>query len=69
MADCLEAVPVGTNLLLSVPGVGSLPAEIRWNTGFKLGGIFHFELGARELGLIEAAGDFGAAVQPSAPKS
>ena len=55
MAECLEPVPPGTNLVLSVPGVGSLPAEIRWNHDFKLGGLFHFELSTRELRLIETA--------------
>ncbi|HEX8535278.1 MAG TPA: PilZ domain-containing protein [Allosphingosinicella sp.] len=55
MAECLEPVAPGTNLVLSVPGVGSLPAEIRWNHDFKLGGLFHFELSTRELRLIENA--------------
>jgi hypothetical protein len=57
MAECLEPVQVGANVVISVPGAGQLPAEIRWNENSKIGGIFHFELSARELGLFQTASD------------
>ena len=57
MAECLEPIEPGTTVVLAVPGVGRFPAEIRWNVDFRIGGLFHFELAARELGLIAAGRD------------
>jgi hypothetical protein len=57
MAECLTPIETGTEVILSVPGVGSLPAQIRWNVDTRIGGIFHFELGSRELGLIRASAE------------
>ena len=55
MAECLQPLQPGTEVILGIPGVGSLPAQIRWNESFRIGGIFHFELASSELGLIGAA--------------
>ncbi len=57
MAECLLPLPPGTEVIIGIPGVGEVPAQIRWNHGFRLGGIFHYELAARELGLIHADGE------------
>jgi hypothetical protein len=57
MAECLQPVPPGIHVILGIPGVGSLPAQTRWNVGYRIGGIFHYELAARELGLIGDASD------------
>ena len=57
MAECLEPIEPGTTVVLAVPGVGRFPAEIRWNVDFRIGGLFHYELAARELGLIAGATD------------
>ena len=57
MAECLEPIAPGTTIVLAVPGVGRFPAEIRWNEDFRIGGIFHYELAASELGLIAGASD------------
>ena len=54
MAECLTPVEAGTEVILSVPGVGSLPAQVRWNVDRRIGGLFHFELSSRELGLFRA---------------
>jgi len=52
MAECLDPVEPGTEVILSVPGVGALPAQVRWNVEQRIGGLFHYELGSRELGLM-----------------
>ncbi len=52
MAECLVPLEPGTAVVLALPGVGYIPAEIRWNVSFRAGGLFQFELSARELGLI-----------------
>jgi hypothetical protein len=57
MAECLQPLPEGTEAIVGIPGVGEVPAQIRWNKGFRIGGIFHFELAARELGLAHAGGE------------
>ncbi len=64
MAECLQPIPPGSEVILGIPGVGSLPAQTRWNCGHRVGGIFHFELAARELGLIGAASDAEAEIIP-----
>lgn len=51
MGECEEALPTGCQIVISLPGAGMLPAEIRWARGGKVGGLFQFELSARELGL------------------
>lgn len=51
MGESFEPLERGEKVVLSLSGVGSLPAEIRWNTGFWIGGMFDFELSARELRL------------------
>jgi hypothetical protein len=51
MAECMAPLEPGTRIVLAVPGVGYIPAEIRWNVSFRIGGLFQFELSARELGL------------------
>ena len=51
MAECLVPLEPGTAVVLALPGAGYIPAEVRWNVSFRVGAIFQFELGARELGL------------------
>ena len=55
MAECLTPVEPGREIILSLPGIGTLPPQVRWNVDMRSGGIFHFELSTRELGLIRAA--------------
>ena len=57
MAECLEPIAPGTTIILAVPGVGRFPAEVRWNENSRIGGLFHYELAAKELGLIAAVTD------------
>jgi hypothetical protein len=55
MAESFEPLAPGERVVLSLSGVGPLSAEIRWNTGFWVGGMFDFELSARELRLADSA--------------
>lgn len=40
MADCLEPVLIGSYVSLDVPGVGRVQAQVRWQVGTKMGGMF-----------------------------
>jgi len=57
MAECLQPIAPGTEVILGLPGVGEVPAQIRWNVAFRIGGLFHYELATRELGLAGAAAE------------
>ena len=54
MAECLEPVAPNSKVVLSLPGAGLIPADVRWNVDFRIGAIFHWELSARELGLARS---------------
>ena len=40
MAECSEAVGIGSFVLLDVPGVGPVEAQVRWQIGSRIGGLF-----------------------------
>jgi hypothetical protein len=40
MAECADAVPIGSHVTLDVPGVGAVRAQVRWQLGSKMGGMF-----------------------------
>jgi len=40
MAECATAVPIGSYVKLDVPGVGSVDAQVRWQIGTRMGGMF-----------------------------
>lgn len=40
MAECDEAVRIGSHVALDVPGVGSVHAQVRWQIGNRMGGMF-----------------------------
>jgi hypothetical protein len=40
MAECSEAVEIGSNVSLEVPGVGEVHAQVRWQIGPCMGGMF-----------------------------
>ena len=65
----MDRLAPGERVVLSLSGVGPLSAEIRWNTGFWVGGMFDFELSARELRLADTAPpakEYGLAQPPDA---
>ncbi len=40
MAECAEPVRIGSFVSLDVPGVGSVQAQVRWQVGRRMGGMF-----------------------------
>jgi hypothetical protein len=40
MADCLAPVLIGSTVSLDVPGIGRVHAQVRWQVGTKMGGMF-----------------------------
>ncbi len=40
MADCAEPVMIGSYVSLDVPGVGPVQAQVRWQVGARMGGMF-----------------------------
>lgn len=40
MAECVEAVEIGSNVSLDVPGLGPVHAQVRWQLGHCMGGMF-----------------------------
>ena len=40
MAECAESVRIGSYVTLDVPGIGPVQAQVRWQVGMKMGGMF-----------------------------
>lgn len=40
MAECPEVVRIGSYVLLDIPGIGPVHAQVRWQIGTKMGGMF-----------------------------
>jgi hypothetical protein len=40
MAECAESVEIGSNVSLDVPGIGPVHAQVRWQIGSRMGGMF-----------------------------
>jgi len=40
MAECAEPVRIGSYVSLDVPGIGPVHAQIRWQIGHRMGGMF-----------------------------
>lgn len=40
MAECPEMVGIGTYVSLDVPGIGPVKAQVRWQLGARMGGMF-----------------------------
>ena len=40
MADCNDRVQIGSYVSLDVPGMGPVHAQVRWQIGGKMGGLF-----------------------------
>ena len=40
MAECKEPVRIGSYVSLEVPGVGAVHAQVRWQLGNRMGGMF-----------------------------
>ena len=40
MAECCAPVEIGSYVTLDVPGIGPVHAQVRWQIGFTMGGMF-----------------------------
>jgi hypothetical protein len=40
MAECAEQVQIGSYVSLDVPGIGPVRAQVRWQIGGRMGGMF-----------------------------
>lgn len=40
MAECHEPVRIGSYVALDVPGIGTVHAQVRWQIGVRMGGMF-----------------------------
>jgi hypothetical protein len=40
MAECADPVAIGSHVSLEVPGVGEVRAQVRWQIGNRMGGMF-----------------------------
>ncbi|HEX8216324.1 MAG TPA: PilZ domain-containing protein [Allosphingosinicella sp.] len=40
MAECDEWVEIGSTVSLDVPGIGPVQAQVRWQIGNRMGGMF-----------------------------
>ena len=40
MAECAAPVRIGSYVTLDIPGVGPVEAQVRWQIGMKMGGMF-----------------------------
>jgi hypothetical protein len=40
MAECSDPVQIGSYVSLDVPGVGPVKAQVRWQIGGRMGGMF-----------------------------
>lgn len=40
MAECAEPVMIGSYIALEIPGVGPVHAQVRWQLGNRMGGMF-----------------------------
>ena len=40
MAECAEPVQIGSYVSLQVPGIGTVEAQVRWQVGRRMGGMF-----------------------------
>ena len=40
MAECAEPVRIGSYVTLELPGIGTVDAQVRWQIGHRLGGMF-----------------------------
>lgn len=40
MAECREPVRIGSYVSLDVPGIGAVHAQVRWQIGIRMGGMF-----------------------------
>lgn len=40
MAECRDPIAIGSSVALDVPGIGAVRAQVRWQIGNRMGGMF-----------------------------
>ncbi len=40
MAECQDPIAIGSSVALDVPGIGAVRAQVRWQIGGRMGGMF-----------------------------
>ncbi|CAA9547518.1 MAG: hypothetical protein AVDCRST_MAG23-2682 [uncultured Sphingosinicella sp.] len=40
MAECAQPIRIGSTVSLDVPGIGPVHAQVRWQVGGRMGGLF-----------------------------
>ena len=40
MAECTAPVRIGSYVSLDIPGIGTVEAQVRWQIGLRMGGMF-----------------------------
>lgn len=40
MAECAEPIRIGSYVSLDIPGIGPVHAQVRWQIGVRMGGMF-----------------------------
>ena len=40
MAECAAPVRIGSYVSLDIPGIGAVEAQVRWQIGIRMGGMF-----------------------------
>jgi len=40
MAECASPVRIGSLVSLDIPGIGTVDAQVRWQVGHRMGGLF-----------------------------
>jgi hypothetical protein len=40
MAECAQPIQIGSTVSLDVPGIGPVHAQVRWQIGGRMGGMF-----------------------------
>jgi hypothetical protein len=48
MAECDERVAIGSDVSLDIPGVGPIQAQVRWQIGSRMGGMFFDPISLRQ---------------------
>ena len=40
MAECASPIRIGSYISLDIPGIGTVDAQVRWQIGHRMGGMF-----------------------------
>ena len=62
MAECAAPVRIGSYVSLDIPGIGPVEAQVRWQIGLKMGGMF---LDPISLGRCEWTAEKAKASEPA----